>query len=129
MAVAKSSARFNELTKSGIRIGIIAFICSKRFPSPKSTPRARCAFIIFCASSIKVGTKRSAIDSINATSCTGNFTIERGFITASMASVNCNGAVVSVKSVEKEIINTKRKKMNTALIIPSEVTWRNPHLK
>ena len=67
-------------------------------------------------------TKRSAIDNINATSCTGNFTTANGFITASIASVNCNGAVVNVNSVENEIIKTNRKKMKIAFIIPSDVT-------
>ena len=43
-------------------------------------------------------------------------------ITASIASVNCNGAVVNVNSVENEMIKTNRKKMKIAFIIPSDVT-------
>ena len=91
MAFANSSARLKELTKSGTKIGVTAFICLTILPSPNSTPRARCAFMIFEASSISVGTKRNAMESISAISWTGTLNRFNGPNSFSIASVNDNG--------------------------------------
>lgn len=45
----------------------------------------------------------------------------------SMASANANGDVVNVKSVDINIINTKRQKMSNPFAIPLKVSEKIPH--
>ena len=105
MAVANSSARLNELTNKGTSSGTIDLTLSFIGPDEKSTPLAVWAFMIFSVSSISVGMKRSAMDIINASSCTGIFHFFKGPNSSSIPSVMDIGDVVKVKSDVTRINN------------------------
>ena len=79
---------------SGTRIGIIALARCTRLPDSKSAPRAFCAEMIFSVSSIRVGMKRSAIDIIMESSCTGACSFLSGESRRSRPSVSWMGEVV-----------------------------------
>ena len=100
MAIASASARLKLEANKGIRIGMKERIFFKRFPSPKSTPRALWAFIIRLVSSTRVGTNRKLIDNIKPISCAGTLMILNGVSIFSTASAKLNGVVVTVKTVE-----------------------------
>ena len=97
------------------------FILLNILPDSKSAPLASCAFIILSVSSTRIGIKRSAIDIIIATSCTGTFTLFNGLRSFSIASVSWLGVVASVIIEDPIIRNTSLNAINTVLSIPSSV--------
>ena len=90
-------------------------------PVVKSAPRACCAFMILSVSSRSVGTKRSAIVIIIASSCAGTPTRLSGESSASSASVSFSGLVVNVSSDESSRSSTRRRQMKKPCESPSQV--------
>ena len=89
-------------------MGIIAFTLLNKPPVSKSAPRAFCAFIIRPVSSVKIGIKRSAMDIINASSCTGKRIYFKGFNKLSIPSVSDTGVVVNVSTDEARTSKNNR---------------------
>ena len=79
---------------SGTSSGMSALARWNRLPDSKSAPRAFCADMILSVSSISVGMKRSAMDIIIASSCTGSLIFLRGLSRLSSPSVRRIGLVV-----------------------------------
>ena len=91
----------------------------KMLPLSKSAPLAICAFMILSVSSNKMGIKRSAMDIIMATSCTGTLNIFKGPIIFSIPSVRLFGVVVSVITDDPMISSVRRIAMEMAIFRPS----------
>ena len=85
--------------------------------------------MILSASSIKVGTKRSAIVIIMAISCAGTPTRFAGCMRVSKASVRASGDVVYVRSADKRIRSANLSAMKKPFAAPCQVrskshTWK-----
>ena len=91
----------------------------KMLPLSKSAPLAICAFMILSVSSNNIGIKRSAMDIIMATSCTGTLNTFKGPIIFSIPSVKLFGVVVSVITEDPIISSVSRTAREMAIFSPS----------